>query len=199
MNFRTYSTVINAVDSLTDDPKHEGRIRLTLHQKHTLQLTDEEYDAAICGTGYDRSAWLRLLRSSNLAEDYGLAHLPSDIPVKLIPEHDSNASISAVRAEALFGLEQDSETDSAPSAGTTSLGTSPPLSPRLSEPPKEVLGPAFVQISRTYQLIPRMPSPNRIYLQGCAEATHGISDTLLSVIAVRSGEVVDDIWKFLSN
>ncbi|KAK6340844.1 hypothetical protein TWF696_009163 [Orbilia brochopaga] len=40
-----------------------------------------------------------------------------------------------------------------------------------------------------------------IYLQGCNEVTHGLSDTLLSVLAVRAGEVVDSIFndKHLSN
>jgi len=33
----------------------------------------------------------------------------------------------------------------------------------------------------------------RIYLQGCCEATHGLSDTLLSVLAVRSREVLESI------
>ncbi|KAJ6262345.1 hypothetical protein Dda_3152 [Drechslerella dactyloides] len=40
-----------------------------------------------------------------------------------------------------------------------------------------------------------------IYLQGCNEMTHGLSDTLLSVLAVRAGEVVDSIFinKHISN
>ncbi|KAJ2897648.1 L-lysine 6-monooxygenase (NADPH-requiring)-domain-containing protein [Zalerion maritima] len=33
-----------------------------------------------------------------------------------------------------------------------------------------------------------------VYLQGCCERTHGLSDTLLSVLAVRSGEIVDSIF-----
>ncbi|TDZ44966.1 L-ornithine N(5)-monooxygenase [Colletotrichum trifolii] len=33
-----------------------------------------------------------------------------------------------------------------------------------------------------------------VYLQGCCEATHGLSDTLLSILAVRSAEVVDNIF-----
>lgn len=31
--------------------------------------------------------------------------------------------------------------------------------------------------------------------QGCNEATHGISDSLLSVLAVRSGEVVNSLLR----
>ncbi|TGZ82049.1 L-ornithine N5-oxygenase sida, partial [Ascodesmis nigricans] len=33
-----------------------------------------------------------------------------------------------------------------------------------------------------------------IYLQGCCEDTHGLSDTLLSILAVRGGELVDSIF-----
>ncbi|KAG6024896.1 hypothetical protein E4U40_002990 [Claviceps sp. LM458 group G5] len=33
-----------------------------------------------------------------------------------------------------------------------------------------------------------------IWLQGCCEGTHGLSDTLLSVLATRSGEMVDNIF-----
>ena len=33
-----------------------------------------------------------------------------------------------------------------------------------------------------------------IYLQGCNESTHGLSDTLISVLATRGGEVVEKIF-----
>ena len=198
ISIRTYSSVISAGDSSANDPTQKHSITLTLHHKRTLQLTDVDYDAVICGTGYDRTAWLRLLRSSNLAEDFGLAHLPSDVPIKLAPEPGPHMQVLDTDSKAIFALDQDSETDSAESSEGTSLGTSPPLSPRLSESRGEELTPTLVHISRNYQLIPETPSPIRIYLQGCAEATHGISDTLLSVIAVRSGEVVEDIWKSMA-
>jgi L-ornithine N5-oxygenase len=34
-----------------------------------------------------------------------------------------------------------------------------------------------------------------VFLQGCCEETHGLSDTLLSVLAVRSQEVVDALLR----
>lgn len=34
-----------------------------------------------------------------------------------------------------------------------------------------------------------------VWLQGCNEGTHGLSDTLLSVLATRSGEMVNNIFK----
>ena len=38
-------------------------------------------------------------------------------------------------------------------------------------------------------------SPNTgIWLQGCNEETHGLSDTLLSALAVRAGQIVDSIF-----
>ncbi|KAK0629386.1 L-lysine 6-monooxygenase (NADPH-requiring)-domain-containing protein [Bombardia bombarda] len=37
-------------------------------------------------------------------------------------------------------------------------------------------------------------SGSGIWLQGCCEATHGLSDTLLSVLATRSGEIVESVF-----
>lgn len=34
-----------------------------------------------------------------------------------------------------------------------------------------------------------------IWLQGCNESTHGLSDTLLSILATRGGEMVENIFK----
>lgn len=33
-----------------------------------------------------------------------------------------------------------------------------------------------------------------VWLQGCNESTHGLSDTLLSILATRGGEMVDSIF-----
>ena len=33
-----------------------------------------------------------------------------------------------------------------------------------------------------------------VWLQGCNESTHGLSDTLLSILAVRGGEMVQSIF-----
>lgn len=146
----------------------------------------------ICGTGYHRNSWPDIIRSSNLADDYGLAHLPDDGIVKLVPDREPFAWSHDARRKPTLPSDNEFETES---VASTSNGTSPSLSPRMEEPSSEEPEPILVRISRRYQLIPRIPSPNRIYLQGCAEASHGISDTLLSIIAVRSGEVVDDIWE----
>lgn len=54
-----------------------------------------------------------------------------------------------------------------------------------------------VRVSRNYsvQFAPGKVSPGSgIWLQGCCEGTHGLSDTLLSILSTRSGEIVDSIF-----
>lgn len=50
-----------------------------------------------------------------------------------------------------------------------------------------------VQVTRDYQLVPTAPLPGDIYLQGGTEHTHGLSSSLLSNIAVRTGEIVRSV------
>ncbi|CAK7210005.1 PAK-related GC kinase Sid1 [Sporothrix curviconia] len=40
----------------------------------------------------------------------------------------------------------------------------------------------------------RVAQGSGVWLQGCCEGTHGLSDTLLSVLATRSGEIVESIF-----
>ena len=63
--------------------------------------------------------------------------------------------------------------------------------------------PRKMYISRNYRLLPveeqgkeqaKSAFQGRIYLQGVEEATHGLSDSLLSVLGVRAGEVVGDMY-----
>ncbi|KAI1102686.1 L-ornithine 5-monooxygenase [Jackrogersella minutella] len=54
-----------------------------------------------------------------------------------------------------------------------------------------------VRVSRDYsvQFAPgKVSSGSGIWLQGCCEGTHGLSDTLLSVLATRSEEIVNSIF-----
>ncbi|OKL60448.1 L-ornithine N(5)-monooxygenase [Talaromyces atroroseus] len=53
------------------------------------------------------------------------------------------------------------------------------------------------QINRNYSLAldrNKVSSDAGIWLQGCNESTHGISDSLLSVLATRSGEIVESVF-----
>ncbi|WP_268800674.1 lysine N(6)-hydroxylase/L-ornithine N(5)-oxygenase family protein [Pseudomonas huanghezhanensis] len=49
-------------------------------------------------------------------------------------------------------------------------------------------------VDRQYRLPMRPGSEARVFLQGCCEDSHGLSDTLLSVLAIRSQEVVESIF-----
>jgi L-ornithine N5-oxygenase len=50
-----------------------------------------------------------------------------------------------------------------------------------------------IDVNRQYQLELGVPSAAACYLQGVNEQTHGISDTLLSVLAQRAEEICRDI------
>ncbi|KAI0968122.1 L-lysine 6-monooxygenase (NADPH-requiring)-domain-containing protein [Xylaria arbuscula] len=55
--------------------------------------------------------------------------------------------------------------------------------------------PATVGRDYGLQFAPGKVSPGSgIWLQGCCEGTHGLSDTLLSILAVRSQEIVDSVF-----
>lgn len=49
------------------------------------------------------------------------------------------------------------------------------------------------EVERDYRLKTSPDFSPKIYLQGCCEDSHGLSDTLLSVLAVRSVEILDSI------
>ncbi len=55
------------------------------------------------------------------------------------------------------------------------------------------LGLPRAEVTRNYRLVIEEPATAACYLQGVNEATHGIADSLLSVIGPRSGEIVRDI------
>ncbi|KAF9464763.1 L-lysine 6-monooxygenase (NADPH-requiring)-domain-containing protein [Collybia nuda] len=149
-------------------------------------MTELRYDFVVCATGYQRSAWTDLLKSSDIAEYFGL-HGTSQT-VNLLPENRRSST---------------RHNGSRPTS--VSNCSTPPTSPGPSTFPSMHIDsqiPDTVYISRNYQLLPCCPEASgdgdvpfkaRIYLQGVEEATHGLSDTLLSVLGIRAGEVVTDL------
>ena len=62
---------------------------------------------------------------------------------------------------------------------------------------KHLLSSTFGDVERNYRLkmMDGRVSPScGIWLQGCCEASHGLSDSLLSILAVRGGELVKSIF-----
>jgi L-ornithine N5-oxygenase len=65
--------------------------------------------------------------------------------------------------------------------------------PRLVRRLGASLGLAHITVDRRYRLIVDEPSDAACYLQGVNEATHGIADSLLSVLAHRAGDILHDL------
>jgi len=208
ITIRNYSSLI-AVDPIkapTGAPTNGGgeTFLLTLQSGLTKQLSQVKYNAVICATGYERSSWFQLLRRSELGKHFIHGDPSSGGPVQVLPGHAQESdpetlSPSDLEIEAL-GI-----TDS-PTCTSSSINT-PPTSPGSSS---HVLdgGPGFcdigpdpplkVYVTRTYQLVPKgadvEPLP-RIHMQGCTESTHGLGDTLLSVVSIKAGEIAGDLMR----
>jgi L-ornithine N5-monooxygenase len=65
--------------------------------------------------------------------------------------------------------------------------------PSLIRDLADACGVGDVRVSRNYRMITPPDITAGCYLQGTNEATHGIADSLISVLAVRAGEIVTDL------
>ena len=65
--------------------------------------------------------------------------------------------------------------------------------PRLVRGLSEAIGLDRIEVNRQYRLQLDEPSDAACYLQGVNEATHGIADSLLSVLGNRAGDIAQDI------
>ncbi len=74
------------------------------------------------------------------------------------------------------------------------LGTGfQPEMPALVRKVAASVGQPEPAVTRDYRLITNQPGSAACYLQGVNEATHGIADSLLSVLAARSNDILQDI------
>ncbi|KAF9077083.1 L-lysine 6-monooxygenase (NADPH-requiring)-domain-containing protein [Rhodocollybia butyracea] len=186
----------------------------TLQNVQTRQVFENDtYDAIVCATGYQRNSWMEMLRnSSRLGKRFGVESGSSISDVRLVPfaqrTPSPNPVPTASASTSTPDLYDDFESSSISSIGTSSSAiTTPPTGDDGSIGEKERQSsrdPVKVYITRSYRLLPMASTQTvqdgsaeglkaRIYLQGMEEATHGLSDTLLSVIGCRAGEVVDDL------
>lgn len=65
--------------------------------------------------------------------------------------------------------------------------------PRLVRGLSDAIGLDRIEVNRQYRLQLDEPSDAACYLQGVNEATHGIADSLLSVLGNRAGDIAQDI------
>jgi L-ornithine N5-monooxygenase len=74
------------------------------------------------------------------------------------------------------------------------LGTGfSPEMPWLVRRIADSIGLPEIKVTRDYRLVIGRPSTAACYLHGVNEATHGIADTLLSVLAFRANDIIQDI------
>lgn len=164
-------------------------------------LTGEEegrsYDAIIMGTGYERQSWMRLFEPSDrkdvvsLGEVFGLT---PRAPVQLHPTIEKTASktstsLSKLDVSGVISNKAQAEQPLTPPPTPSPTGSA-------GRPFADHAPPSSVRITRAYRLLPVEQHADfaaRVYVQGCAESSHGLSDTLLSVLGPRSGEVVTDM------
>lgn len=165
-------------------------LSLVIQHSITRVVTEESFDAIVCATGYQRSGWVDLLKSSGLRQRFGLDSTAE--AVQLMPS--SSIPSSPLTSPPTLAT-------SAVSSPTSSAGPSTPVMTGSTFLDAD-LQPRKMYISRNYRLVP-IPAneesgknvfQGRIYLQGVEEATHGLSDSLLSVLGVRAGEVVGDMF-----
>jgi L-ornithine N5-oxygenase len=65
--------------------------------------------------------------------------------------------------------------------------------PSLVRDLADACGVGDVRVSRNYRMLTPPDITAGCYLQGSNEATHGMADSLISVLAVRAGEIVTDL------
>lgn len=176
----------------------------------TERETYREYDIVICGTGYERSAWKEMLfptapvivgngSSSPTAFNKLFATSPistpfdsqSRSPTLLAPNGEMDASIaspSPYSTETSSTTSYSSDHSDSHSTTSSSASSSSSLPQHLDRTEKENVLANECTVSANYRL--RLPETTvgggkfepTIWLQGCNEASHGISDSLLSCV-----------------
>jgi L-ornithine N5-oxygenase len=74
------------------------------------------------------------------------------------------------------------------------LGTGfAPRMPAMVRDLADRVGLSEISVSRCYRVDLGESAWGAVYLQGVNEATHGIADSLISVLAHRSREILDDL------
>lgn len=154
----------------------------------TQDFSETTYDAIVCATGYERNSWLNLLKASSLGKHFGLCASSDKTCLAVDRDLGVATNKNGIFKVAANGRNGHSQT---PDMGNNAEGMHAPytsMETKVSD---------TLYISRRYRLLP-LPTADhefipKIYLQGCAEETHGLSETLLSVMGIRAGEMVEDL------
>jgi L-ornithine N5-oxygenase len=189
-------------------PSGGGRDRIKLSLRHSLYRnttpgTDTEensYDVVILGTGYNRQSWRDLVwKDGGLGDIFDLAGSDdccgcggyagvNTPPEMLVSESRASESSSSNGSSSVFDTSSATMANSlggvvkpAGGGGSGQAATNTPA----NGVPATVRVPPVDEVQRNYRL--RLPSTTNtgnnfrptVWLQGCNEMTHGISDSLL--------------------
>ncbi|KIY72185.1 lysine/ornithine N-monooxygenase [Cylindrobasidium torrendii FP15055 ss-10] len=177
IHIRPYSDVIS-VEAPTQEADD---FVFNIQNPLSREINMEKYDAVFTATGYQRTAWIDLLKHSTVGKAFNLSPECQAETCRLAPEHESDDVIPV--------------SYDTPLSISSSVSNTPPTSPSLS---MTLERPHKLRITRGYRLLPSEENTSlksRVYLQGMEEATHGLSDTLLSVLGIRAKEVLADLNK----
>jgi L-ornithine N5-oxygenase len=160
-------------------PEARAQLLREMHRSNYAGLAPSMLDTLYREMYLERLTGTERLRMVTMAEI---------VETRLDPHGGPDGDVVLVLADRRTGQLRDLRCD------TVLLGTGfAPRMPRMVEGLARSLGLPEATVDRAY----RMRTPDTVtagcYLQGVNEATHGIADSLLSVLAVRSGEIVADL------
>lgn len=168
-----------AVDVYFDAADDVKRMLIEYHRNTNYSVVDQDLIADLYRRAYQEKVEgcqrLRVLNVSRVVDA-----VPSVDGVEVDVEHLPSGEVQRLAADALVYA-----TGYRPTDVVDLLGSAGKLVARRTD------GTADVQ--RDYRVVLESTSDAAVYVQGSTEPTHGITSTLLSNIAVRSGEIVESI------
>jgi len=190
INIINYTEVIAA----EENPSGDGSVDAVLENLLTRATTRTRYQAVILGTGYSRQSWKEILfgKPAELSgSGINLATLWPNLSTDTLHGYHPSADDSPTNSDIVSsGLSDEHERESCFSEASHKS----PSELKISRNYRLLLPETFVELepSEPNKFRARRFRPT-VWLQGCNEGTHGISDSLLSVLSVRSGEIFDGI------
>ncbi|PLW34960.1 hypothetical protein PCASD_14235 [Puccinia coronata f. sp. avenae] len=199
INIINYTEVISAEVNSSGDRS----VDMVLENVLTRTTSRTRYHAVILGTGYSRDSWKDILFGKS-AERPGSGinlgalwpNLCTDTLHGYHPSSDYTTDHSPTNSDILSGgLSDENNQESCQSE--TSLKKS--INLKLSRNYRLLLPETFIEVEPSKSTPPENKKVRvckfrpTVWLQGCNEGTHGISDSLLSVLSIRSGEIFDGI------
>ncbi|MBW6436925.1 SidA/IucD/PvdA family monooxygenase [Actinoplanes hulinensis] len=169
----------SAVDLYYGAPDDVKRMLFDYHRNTNYSVVDGDLITELYRKAYGEKILGRnRLRILNASRVTGLKPRPDG--VELVVEHLPTGELTELSADAVVYA-----TGCRPVDAATLLGATGPRCRRDDE--------GLPRIGRDYRLVTDPALHAGVYLQGATEHTHGITSSLLSAVAVRSGEIVASV------